>query len=190
LGTKKDGTQEPIKWIILNEKDDELFLLSLYGLEAREYNETAEYIKWSDCSLKKWLQGEFFQKAFNSREKEQIVISFRKENNSLIPLFDMVSLLSLEEAREYLSKEQLLCKPTEWCKGNGGWISEEGYGVWWLLQPGQEEVNKSFAFTGYGPRFAGCVAHFGEIMPKGDSLDDTFNIVRPVITVRKDYFNL
>ena len=75
-GNKKDA----IKWIVLerDEKNRKVLLLSKYILDCKSFyngNREAmwdEKIKWDNSTLRKWLNDEFYNHAFGSKEQERI----------------------------------------------------------------------------------------------------------------------
>lgn len=68
---------EPIEWRILDKKDDEMLLLSEYGLDAQPYDTSGkERVLWKDSTIRKWLNDDFYNRAFSKEEQENIVLSF------------------------------------------------------------------------------------------------------------------
>ena len=70
-GDEINGKEE-IEWIIYRIEDDGLFLLSKYGLDAKQYHTKREYVFWGNSDIRKWLNNEFYNEAFSSREKSQL----------------------------------------------------------------------------------------------------------------------
>ena len=70
-----DGTYnvEPIEWRVLENNNGELFLLSEKVLDAQPYHSTYGDITWAECSLRTWLNEDFYGTAFS--ESEQALIS-------------------------------------------------------------------------------------------------------------------
>ena len=111
----KDGN-EPIEWVVLENKDNRLFLLSKYGLESKNYNDTDVKTDWENCSIRKWLNEDFCSQAFNQFELNNIDETNIMDNN-----IGKIFLLSLEEFENYIKyKEELkpiiACEPTELVK--------------------------------------------------------------------------
>lgn len=74
----KNGGKKPIKWIILEQKGGEILLLSKYILDNyydERYDGSGNKITWDNCTLRKWLNEEFYNTAFNDNEKKKIVKS-------------------------------------------------------------------------------------------------------------------
>ena len=110
---KKDGIDcTPIEWIVLEISGRQAFLLSRYALDVQPYNKKVKDTTWEVCSLRKWLNNTFFNKAFSKFEKKAIILcevdnsreqrytkwSTNGGNNTR----DNVFLLSYAEANKYL----------------------------------------------------------------------------------------
>ncbi len=67
----KNGEIEPIKWRILSKTDNELFLLSEYILDAKRFD--AKSNNYENSEIRKWLNNEFYDKAFDEEEKSMIL---------------------------------------------------------------------------------------------------------------------
>lgn len=109
----KDG-MEPIEWIVLdyNEKENKALLISKYALDVQPYK-APDAGTWETSILRDWMNGAFFQTAFNAKEKLAILMTevdnskaqgsdewtLEDENNT----YDRVFALSYMEAKRYLS---------------------------------------------------------------------------------------
>ena len=75
---EQDGnkqTSEPIEWLIISKQDNQVLLLSKYALESMEvkaYN-PSEDIGWSNCTIRCWLNDEFYLTAFDKDEQKLIL---------------------------------------------------------------------------------------------------------------------
>lgn len=58
---------------MLDRKDGRLLVISLYGLDCRQYNETYTSVMWETCGLRSWLNSDFYNTAFNESQKESII---------------------------------------------------------------------------------------------------------------------
>lgn len=103
-----DGTVKPIEWQVLAVEDGKALLISLYGLDAKPYNSKWADVTWESCSLRTWLNEEFYQTAFQASEQQIIEATLViNQNNPIyaIPGWndtrDKVFLLSLEEPLQY-----------------------------------------------------------------------------------------
>jgi len=80
---------KPIEWIVASENDRYLFcVLRSYLFSNNNGNSV-----WKHSSLRQYLNGEFFQKAFNDDEKRKIINVFLSDTDTK----DNVFLLSVNE---------------------------------------------------------------------------------------------
>ena len=71
------GNREPIEWRVLSVDGDDALLLSDKIIDRKLYDdgklENRETIEWSNCSLRTWLNKDFFEEAFNESERNAIM---------------------------------------------------------------------------------------------------------------------
>ena len=73
--------KEPIEWIVLSKNDKEMLVLSRYALDHKPYNEEfVDKITWEECTLRKWINDDFYNAAFNKTEKNLIETKTLKNN--------------------------------------------------------------------------------------------------------------
>ena len=146
---------EPIEWIVLDNQGDRMLVISRYGLDYKIYNETGEAVTWETCTLRSWLNSEFYNTAFNDSEKASIRTTTL--NNPDSPSFgtiggnttaDNVFCLSIDEAEVYFGaydsrrdNQSISTKATAYAVARGAWVidSTQLYGgnCWWgLRSPG------------------------------------------------------
>lgn len=101
-----DGKESPIKWRVLRNSENELFLLSEYILDCKRYHGKSADVKWrncmdttwQDCDLREWLNNEFYNAAFNADERQCIKTSLCTGNGEGCPdTEDKAFLLSVAE---------------------------------------------------------------------------------------------
>ncbi len=191
---KKGNGPEEIQWIVLDTDGDRLFLLSKYGLDAKQYNVKYTRVTWETCSLRKWLNSSFLETAFTPEEQEKIFLTdvdnspeqgyekWRDVNNGNNTQ-DKVFLLSYAEANKYLGvtyedgeNAGARVSPTNYAKGRRAWSKRElrtadgDYaGRWWLRSMGRH------------PNRAAHVHSTGALR---DSHVTSFNYLFGVMTVR------
>ncbi len=68
-----DNGEEDIEWIVLQKEDDTVLLLSRLILDSKPYNDTLEDITWENSTLRKWLNGNFYNHAFSEDERARIM---------------------------------------------------------------------------------------------------------------------
>ena len=57
----------------LAKEGERILVISKYALDAKPYNTNWVRRTWEGCSLRKWLNGEFYSRAFSPAEPERIV---------------------------------------------------------------------------------------------------------------------
>lgn len=130
--------KEEIEWLVLDIQDGKALVISKYVLDGQPYNERKEDVTWETCTLRTWLNSEFYNIAFSSKEKTSIseaTISIDSETSTQ----DKVFLLSEAEANEYfVSDSARRCEPTDYAVANGVRIRTIGDNEylgncsWWL----------------------------------------------------------
>ena len=138
IDTNNDGKADdkdnktPIQWRVLSVDNDEVLLLADKCLEYRQFhNRTEESVTWENCSLRKWLNNEFYNNAFSADEKNAIVqktLSNDIDSRYVVECNDTqdnVALLSWDEAfkKDYAltnSKINLETHLTDFVKQKGG----------------------------------------------------------------------
>lgn len=146
---------EEIEWRVIDadDKNGRVLLLSEYGLDAKPYHEDFSLdIKWEDCTLRGWLNHEFYENAFTEEEQKKILLSTSEgfpRYNSRVPgkdydklereTEDYVFLLSYTEVYEYISDmhgeesdSDRLCYPSEYAKNNTDLNIYNDACGWWL----------------------------------------------------------
>ena len=153
---------EPIRWIVLSVNGDEAMLLAEQPLAGMPYNDEDHYqyeVTWETCTLRGWLNGEFFQEAFSPEESQYILNTTVKtadysQNGFTVsggnPTMDKIFLLSVEEAGSLLTLKDRVCSPTPYAIKMGVSNSWGSYfddsmqvdtyysdvSIWWLRSPG------------------------------------------------------
>lgn len=142
-----DGTKRPIHWVILKQDGNKALLRSVYGLDVKPYNEERKDITWENCSLRKWLNEEFINTAFNAEEQQRIITTKLENADNLKyktpggnDTEDMVFSLSLSEVEEYLQTgAERAVLPTPYAVAQGADKDiENNYCSWWLRSPGED----------------------------------------------------
>ena len=80
----KGEKAQPIEWEILEKKSDgTAIVLSSKVIDVKPYNTGKKDITWAESSLRRWLNEEFYSKAFTAEEKDAIAET-RLENKDNI----------------------------------------------------------------------------------------------------------
>ena len=177
---KLSNGPEPIEWRVLEVSGGSALAVSEYALDARAYNKERVGITWAECTLRGWLNGEFYDTAFNEEEKGRIALT--EVENKDHPQYgteggedteDRIFLLSLEEADRYFEDdEDRWAFPTEYAVAKGIWVWEKTGTVWWWLRS-----------PGYHGRSAAEVSSFGALIYNGASVYNYKDGVRPALRI-------
>lgn len=65
--------KEPIEWLVLEKNENRIFVISKQCLDEQPYNTTYCEVTWETCTLRKWLNDNFFNNAFSKEEQRQIL---------------------------------------------------------------------------------------------------------------------
>lgn len=63
---------EPIKWKVLENDGNSLFVVADKGLDCKKYHEEYKSVTWETSALRSWLNKDFYGKAFSSAEQAAI----------------------------------------------------------------------------------------------------------------------
>ncbi|MGN1084185.1 MAG: DUF6273 domain-containing protein, partial [Lachnospiraceae bacterium] len=193
-----DNGKEPIEWLVLEVKDGKAFLLAKYGLDVKAYDSnfdrdihlTGFLSTWETCTLRAWLNDEFYNTAFTAKEQESIELTTVKNTDNATydtdagnDTKDKVYLLSMDESIKYLGKAvnrknlKAVTTPTKYTMAQGLVMKEpnQWYGDncnWWLRTPGQSTYRAVY------------IADDGILMDNGGYADTSkYNAVRPVVWI-------
>ena len=156
-----NGDIKPIEWQVLEKENNKMLVISKYALEAKRFDSSSN--NWANSEICKWLNVEFYNKAFSKKEKKIIknssisTIVYEKKKKSVFfesllrkeetvksneLTDDKVFLLSKEEAEKYFANDNARkCKATDYAVKNGAWVADSscgdsaGYSYWWLRSP-------------------------------------------------------
>ena len=93
-------------WLVLDVQDGNALIISNNIIEQRGYNVKRKNVTWEKCTLRKYLNGEFFKK-FSASDRKRILETQLSNNNTWVSTnsgkdtSDKIFLLSLEEADKY-----------------------------------------------------------------------------------------
>ena len=181
--------KEAIEWTVLDKDGMSLLLISKQALDCQQYNTSYTDVTWESCSLRKWMNGTFLNKAFNAEEQAQIqntTVSADKNpeynTNPGNATTDKVFLLSINEVEKYFnSDEARKCAPTAYAKAQGAYTSDiyktaSGAATcwWWLRSPGDIQYNPA------------SVNHDGSVYYLGYFVSYAHDAVRPALWINLD----
>lgn len=136
---ESDSKLTPIKWDILDEKDDCLLLISHYVIEMAHFDlNTNNYEK---SAIREWLNNTFIKKAFTNEQKALLIevevdnsleSTLDKYNKYICPnTYDKIFLLSKKEANKYFVSTSTNAYGTAYAKKKG--YNDTPW--WWLRSP-------------------------------------------------------
>ena len=161
--TTSSAKNAPIEWIVLDVQGNKALLISKYGLDARPYNTGFADVTWETCTLRIWLNNDFYRKAYSEKEQQGILITSidngpnqgcsRWSSNGGNNTLDRLFLLSCAEANKYFNvtiydnaNTGSRVEPTAYAKEQGAYdniysTTTEGKaaGWWWLRSPGESQ---------------------------------------------------
>lgn len=184
---------EPIQWRVLSENDGILLVMSEKLIDARAFNQEFTAVTWETCTLRQWLNGVFYNEAFNAAEQEKIfTTSLVNADNPWHgtsggnDTTDKVFLLSYSEvlnpaygfSADYLEDDAARrTQGTDYSKSRGLQVCTEspypGNSKWLLRSPGFYEND------------AGNVYCSGFVNNDNNDVKDAGNGVRPVMRIEK-----
>ncbi len=142
---------EPIRWEIITENGNDMFLLCDMVIENKRYDDT--FNNYKDSEVRAWLNNEFYTKAFSDLQKAMIetsivdnsVASTGLSENSYVceDTQDKIFLLSYANATNNsygLSSDNYRKKiSTDFARANKIYMDVDprnyGYSSWWLRSP-------------------------------------------------------
>ena len=177
--------REPIEWIVLAREENKALIVSKYAIDCKRYNEKNASVTWESSTIRKWLNNEFINCAFNSSEQDKIQLTCVKNPDNTEygteggnDTSDKIFLLSIDEVMKYFKDNRArMCKPTIYATSQGAYEEceyEVGYGLWWLRSPGVQQNRAAVISCG------------GLIGARGDFVHCTGCGVRPAMWVDVD----
>lgn len=167
----------PIEWLPIAKQGDRVLLISKSCIDGLPYNREKLDTTWSACSLRAWLNTDFYAAAFSDNEKKYILQAQNANADHPAgtpggdPTEDRVFLLSAEEAERYLTSPALRqSEPTLYARSNFT-NTTNGYSFYWLRSIGGAQT------CALGVKADGTIAGYGV------NVDDSTMGVRPAIWI-------
>lgn len=149
-------------WRVLEVQNNKALIITEYIIEQCSYHDAYVDITWADCSLRRYLNGEFYDE-FSEADKARIVSVLNKNldnqwygTNGGADTSDNIFLLSIEEAacKYFGDSSALLHSPK---KNKRYWFerkdennskrvaaTNEEIWWWWLRSPGRVGVKSAY----------------------------------------------
>ncbi len=177
------NSKEPIAWHVLAVENGKALLFADKILDSKSYhNIEFEDVTWETCTLRAWLNNEFYNAAFSATEKAEIITTrtINEGNPNYVAeggndTDDKVFLLSYSEVTnpaygfspEETTVDAARCAQcTEFAKSNGLWVSDNvsyfGNGHWWSRSTGVLESDACLVrYDGYITSSSVCTTGIG-----------------------------
>ena len=178
---QQNDEKEPIEWLVLQEKNDKVLLLSRYCMASLQWNKERSDAVWETSDIRHWLNEDFLKTAFSEQEQSAIVASKLNNRDQLgngtpvgADTEDRVFLLSSIDALALLYNEGYMVKPTPYAVRQGVYVNPIGDCAWWLRSPGKIPTSPSY-FNSHG-----------DIGTRNHEVQETIIGVRPALWVNKE----
>lgn len=184
-GNTSDG-KEAVCWLVLDEQDDRILVISKDCLDVGAFKKTAgsdyyhmDEAEWYTSDLRQWLNEDFINETFTTREQDIITVSqvsnsftdFNK--NSYMFSEDRIFCLSVEEAKQYFFDDSSRrARVTVQAKSKGA-SSYQGCTSWWLRSVTGEQK-------------AACVLDTGKISEDGTGVGISTEGIRPAMWIKRE----
>ncbi len=184
---------QPIEWIVLDDNNGELLMLSKYCLDVVHYFDHADLIDfahaviWENSYLRNWLNDAFYNQAFTEKEKQRIVETVIVTDERLNPALrrNKLFLLSEEQIDKFLpDRQKRLGSPTPYARqqGAGNGLDTQQEAVWWWVMPRVEKPLPGWICPGILNE--GEVLYHSRLVASPGSYHAT---VRPAIKIKKQF---
>lgn len=139
LGTW-DG--KPIEWVVLNEDEFSILVISRYEIFKRYFDNSDN--NWKSSDLRKYLNNDFYKSAFNEDEKKKILnvkltdVNNTKDNVFILSESELNSLLLKDGDDDYENMHYNNCAYCIWTRTRYGLYDvRQGYatGCWCNRRP-------------------------------------------------------
>ena len=141
----ENNGKEDIEWLVLDECEGKVLLVSKYALDCMPYNDTNVDILWGDSTIRQWLNNEFFNSSFNENEQEGISTTIIDQGGKTE---NKIFLLSVYEANRYDAMSVL---PTAYAKARGATVvyhNGSTYAYAWLRTRGEDGDKAAYVYNG------------------------------------------
>ena len=183
-GNNENGA-ELIEWMVMDEQNGRILLVSKYGLEARAFHEMQGETYWEDSDIRAWLNNDFMYQAFSQADQNNIMQTTLMNSQydpqdlserptiELAKTRDKIFLLSEEEILQYFPEEtSRICEASAVVR-NGGIKMPEGRCSWWLRSCNMAKDGTAQIVSGVN----------GQIE---DSSCELVNVIRPAMWIRTE----
>lgn len=184
-----------LTWKVIKVEKDRALVITEECIDQLPFDETAykpgATVNWETCSLREYLNGEFYEMIFSGKDKKMILngeaedavaistaANIRTDLGACADTYDKVFLLSADEAEEiFADDEARKAVATVYAEESGARVETGGIAAWWLRTMGETYDR------------AAVVSHSGEINYTGYNINFGSAAVRPCmwIATNTDY---
>ena len=175
----RNGNLSKIRWLVIDENNGNLFLLSELGLARHRFNQSSNGATWAECELRHWLNETLLKNAFNRDEREMILTTEVDDGPEQTNYTwdtagrtgditnDKIFLLSYEEMNSLVDPYDRLCEPSAAVRAMG--VYTEKYNgktcCWYWLRTSAYRNNAGVVDT--NGNFDTCYIHhdYGVVRP-------------------------
>ena len=172
--------KEPIEWLVLEQKGNNILLISRFALDCRQYNNRLSSVTWETSSLRSWLNSTFLNEAFSA--EEQAAIATTQVNADKNPTYstdpgnstaDKIFIQSIVETKHYFPTDSdRQVHATDYAISLGAYLGVDGNAWCWLRSPGFDSGKAAGVMT------SGGVDDFGD-----DVYGDVCGSIRPSLWI-------
>lgn len=129
------------EWIVLAKEEDKMMLITKDLIKLDKFNAEQEKAIWETCTLRSWLNSDYYDMTFSAEEKALILDTTNKNYNNPIyylgqggeDTIDKVFLLSVDEEKELFSSNS----------DRRAYFEGSKY-EWWIRTPGNNQFTAVF----------------------------------------------
>lgn len=147
--------EEPMPWLVLENIDGKLLLLSAYALDCQPFESFYTSKSWYKSTIQMKLNNEYIYYILSQEEIGKIIPVYidefdklyfeSKDNTTLNNMF----FLSIDETEKYLkNKESRMAVVTEYATRSNLWTIFDQYAYWWLRNSGENGYDKYYVKDG------------------------------------------
>ena len=113
----EDSAASTVSWLTIATKDDQSLLMSKSVLAFKPYDTSGTNSLWEHASLRRWLNEDFYAKAFSDDEKQSILPT-QLDSTDESSEANNVFLLSIDEAKTYLDDQTMKADNWWWLRNS------------------------------------------------------------------------
>lgn len=161
---------QEIEWVVLEASEDSMLVISKECVARKEFHEFRQDVTWENSSSRKWLNEDFYNKAFDADEKSRVRLThLAAEDSAKYHILggndtdDYLFYLTANEADIYFENDAARCA-----------LNPDGSkAFWWLRTPGC--IDEDFSY----------VATDGDIIIYGEYCSNYLGGIRPAMYISR-----